>query len=123
MNDEIVGVAVNKNSMMHGAISNLNVQMFYGFDDVDGFGGANIDVDGIHATADYRHALIETTFASAHHSGAADIDAYYAALSATQFFGPVSLAGLILAKWEDAGSRGDGQVYVGGSNFSRGPSE
>ncbi|MBT4867622.1 MAG: hypothetical protein HON53_21180 [Planctomycetaceae bacterium] len=122
MNDDIIGIAVNKNSIMPGRLSNLNVQLFYGFDDVDGFGGANLDVAGIHTTADYRHALIESTFASAHNSGGADLDAYYAALSATKFFGPYSLAGRVLSKWEDAGSRGDGQLYVLESNLNRVPS-
>jgi hypothetical protein len=119
MNDDIIGVAINKNTLMPGPVSNLNVQVFYGFDDVDGFEGANLDVAGVHLTADYRLALLEATFASAHNSGSDDLDAYYAAFSATQFFGPLTIAGRLLSKWEDAGRRGDGQLYVLESNLHR----
>lgn len=119
MNDDIVGIAVNKNTLLIAPLSNLNVQVFYGLDDVDGFLGANLDVAGVHLTADYRHALLEATYVSAHNSGRDDLDAHYAAFSATQFFGPMTLAGRVLTKWDDSGSRGDGQLYVLESNLHR----
>ncbi len=119
MNDDIIGFAVNKNTLLIDPLSNLNVQLFYGFDDVDGFQGAHVDVAGLHATADYQNSLLEATYASAHNTRESDLDAHYTAFSATRFFGPLALAGRVLLKWEDVGSRGDGQLYVLESNLHR----
>jgi hypothetical protein len=119
MNDDVLGVAVNKNTILVSPLSNLNVQTFYAFDNVDAFEGTSADVYGVNATADYHHALIEATYAYLHNSRDSRRDANYAAASVTQFFGPVTLTGRTLFKWNDDAGRGDGQLYVVESNLTR----
>lgn len=120
MNDDVLGVAVNKNTILIPPFSNLNIQVFAALDDVDAVDGASSsELYGMHWTADYRHALLEATVAYLLHTQGSDRDAGYTAFSATQFFGPWSLAGRVLGKWNDEGGTGDGQLYVFESNFVR----
>jgi len=93
--------------------------LFYAFDDVDvDFG--NTETAGVHLLGDYRHALIEATYAHLFDGGyATDRSADYTALSITNFFGPLSVAGRVLAKFGDDGGRGDGQLYVLETNHTR----
>ncbi len=119
INDDITGIAINKNTILWDPLSNLNLQAFYGFDDVDAFAGVASDVAGINATADYRHVFIEATYAHLQHSRDSGRNADYVAGSVTNFFGPLSLAGRALAKFGDESGRGDGQLYVLESNYTR----
>lgn len=122
INDEITGVVLAKNTFTSTPLSNLNTQVFYALDDVDvSFG--NTELAGVHFLSDYRHALIEATYAHVFDSNRADRAADYAALSVTQFFGPLTLAGRVMFKEGDAGGIGDGQLYVLESNFTRTPSD
>ncbi|MBI3463954.1 MAG: hypothetical protein HY000_12985 [Planctomycetes bacterium] len=119
INDDIVGVAVNKNTILVPPLSNLNAQVFYAFDDVDSTHTPSPELFGANLIADYRNAFIEFTYARLHESGDSELDADYAAASATQFFGPVTVAGRALFKWADAAAHGDGQLFVLETNWTR----
>ena len=93
INDEVTGVIVNKNTLLIPPLSNLNIQGFYFFDDVDTATPHSTELVGMHASADWRNAFIEGTVAYVSHSDDASFDSRYAAVSATKFFGPVTLAG------------------------------
>lgn len=119
INDEVTGVIINKNTLLIAPFSNLNIQGFYFFDDVDTATPRTSDLIGMHASADWRSTYIETTFAYVSHPDNAAYDARYAAVSATNFFGPVSLAGRALVKDGDAAGLGDGALFVVESNLTR----
>ena len=119
MNDDIVGIAVNKNTILIPPLSNLNVQMFFAFDDVDSTEAPSPDLFGTNLVADYRRALIELTYARLHEAGDSGLDSHYAAAGVTKFLGPLALAGRALFKWGDDAGNGDGQLYVMESNWTR----
>ena len=119
LNDDILGVAISKNSIYLPPLSNLNLQAYYAFDDVDAFVGSSADVVGMNLFADWRAVFVEASLAYVAHGHLASRDATYAAISATKFFGPLSLAGRGLFKWGDEGGRGDGQLVVLESNYTR----
>ena len=119
MNDDILGVVVNKNTIISTPLSNLNVQTFFGIDDVDNDIAPSPSVYGVHLSGDYRRAFLEATYAALDEGANDDLDAYYAALSATQFFGVVSLTGRTFFKWGDDAGTGDGQLYVVETNWKR----
>lgn len=120
MNDEIIGFVLAKNTFTSTPLSNINVQLFGALDDVDvDFG--NTESAGIHFLGDYRHVLIEATYAHVFDSGGRNRTADYAALSVTKLFGPLTLAGRVMLKEGDQGGPGDGQLYVLESNYTRTP--
>lgn len=119
INDEITGIAINKNTILVGPLSNVNVQVFYAPDDVDAFAGSSADLLGASVTTDFRRAFIETNYAYVANKHDHSRDANYAAIAGTQFFGPFSLAARALFKWGDSGGRGGGQLYVLESNYTR----
>jgi len=118
MNDEAIGVAVNKNTIRLGTLSNLNVQVFYFFDDIENSQPTS-DVVGTNVSADYRHVFFELTAAHLNRSSRWQSDVNYAAVGATKFLGPVSLAGRVMAKWGDRHGTGDGYLFVIESNWTR----
>ncbi|MGZ0166092.1 MAG: hypothetical protein ACKVII_19395 [Planctomycetales bacterium] len=119
INDEVTGVIVNKNTLLIPPLSNLNIQGFYFFDDVDTATPRSTELVGMHASADWRNAFIEATVAYVSHSDDASFDSRYAAVSATKFFGPVTLAGRALFKGGDEAGTGDGALFVVESNLTR----
>ncbi|QDU37221.1 hypothetical protein Mal4_15310 [Maioricimonas rarisocia] len=122
MNDEVTGIAIGKNTITSTPLSNLNVQLLYALDDVDTASG-DADLLLLHVTGDYRHAFIEATYGRVWSDQSSDRDADYAALSVTQFFGTLTLAGRVMFKDGDAAGTGDGQLYVLESNLTRLPPE
>ena len=118
MNDEILGVAINKNTILIPPFSNLNVQAYFAADDVDNQQTPSPHVFGINLTADFRRALIEVNYADLHDSPDS-ARARYAAGSVTQFFGAWTLAGRVLSKWANEAVGNDAQLYVFESNFTR----
>jgi len=120
MNDEVTGVALGKNTILATPLSNLNIQLLYAFDEVDAPTG-NSDLLVVNLTGDYRHAFIEATYGRAWSHAASDRDTDWAALSVTQFFGTLTLAGRIMFKDGDSAGSGDGQLYVLESNLTRLP--
>ena len=119
INDDVTGVAVNKNTILLSPFSNINVQGFYLIDDVDAIDGASSEFAGTHLTADYRHALFEATYAYLDHTRGSGRDAHYAAFSGTQFFGTLTLAARTLWKWGDDVGRGNGRLHVLESSYHR----
>ncbi|MEN1680925.1 MAG: hypothetical protein AAGJ46_15155 [Planctomycetota bacterium] len=120
INDEVAGVILGQNNLLLPGASNLNARFYWLFDDInslDGFGegigndGLTSNVLGADAAIDFRHAFIELTYAFRDHSRSRSGDAHYLAASATQFFGPATLTGRVLAKVAGAADR-DGQLYV-----------
>lgn len=118
MNDEIIGVALSKNTIYLGKLSNLNVQLIYGANDVDAFNNADGALYAAHASADYRGAFYEATYAYVNHDFDSQRDSHYAAFSGTKFLGPTSLTGRALFKWGDEGGRGSGQLLTLEANRS-----
>lgn len=121
MNDEVTGVLLGKNNLLIAPFSNINVQTFYLFDDVDSFSNRPTDVVGTEVTADYRLAFLEATYIHAFDSRDSGFDADYFAFSATQFFGPLTVAGRAMFKTGDQAGLGDGQLYVVESSHTRKP--
>jgi hypothetical protein len=119
VNDEMTGVILTKNTLIIPPLSNLNVQGFYFFDDVNTATPASTDLVGVHAQADWRHVFIEGTLAYVSHASDNRFDSRYGALSVTKFFGPLSLAGRALFKGGDDAGRGGGSLFVVESNFTR----
>lgn len=119
MNDEVIGVAVNKNTLFVGDLSNLNVQLFYAFNDVDTFENADGELFGVHLSADRNRTFYEATYARVDHAFDTSRRTHYGAVSRTQLVGSLTLAGRALFKWGDEGGRGDGQLYVLESNLGR----
>lgn len=118
INDDVTGLIVSKNTILLPPFSNMNVQAFYLLDDVDALPGVTADLFGTHASADLMRVFWEATYAYVS-PNAVGRDANYAAASGTKFFGPLSLAGRALFKWGDGGGRGDGQLFVLESNYTR----
>ena len=112
MNTDLLGVAVNKNTIFLGDLSNLNVQVFAAREDVAAYTDAVAGVYGVHLTADRRHAFCEATYAYVTHERDSSRNQHFAAFSRTQFYGPWTLAVRALFKWGDEGGRGDGQLVV-----------
>ena len=119
MNDEILGVVVNKNTIYFGDLSNLNIQLIYGANDVDTLANSNGAMYGVHASADYRGSFYEATYAFVDESFGSARDSHFGAFSGTRFFGPTSLSARALFKWGDEGGRGSGQLFTLESNRSQ----
>jgi hypothetical protein len=112
MNDEFVGVILNKNSIYFGSLSNLNLQWFYGFNEVDAFTDGGTQMFGIHAAADHRGVFYEATYAFARHAFDSTRDSHFAALSRTKMYGRNNIAARTLFKWGDESGRGSGQLFT-----------
>lgn len=119
MNDEVTGILIGKNTLIIPPFSNINLQTFYLFDDVDAFSPGSTDILGAHLLADYRLALLEATYIHTFDRHIGDRDADFFAFSGTQFFGPLTLAGRAMFKAGDRDGRGDGQLYVAESSLTR----
>ncbi|MCA9121688.1 MAG: hypothetical protein H6822_36155 [Planctomycetaceae bacterium] len=116
MNDEILGVVLAKNTIYLGPLSNLNVQLIYGANDVDAYPNADGTLYGVHAQADHRGNFYEATYAYVAHDFDASRDSHFTALSGTTFLGPFSLTGRALLKYGDQGGLGSGQLFTVESN-------
>ncbi|QDU95755.1 hypothetical protein [Lignipirellula cremea] len=119
INDEFVGVVLNKNNIELGGLSNLNLQFFYAFQDVSAYSDADSQLYGVHATADYRNQLYEATYAFVQHEFNSRRDSHYLGLSRTQFIGNYTVAGRLLGKLGDQDGRGDGVLGVIETNTNR----
>lgn len=108
MSDDILGGAVSKNTIYWRKTSNMNIQAFIGAD-VDRPTGANNTVYGTHVSIDHRHAFYEATYAFLDSNNTPD--AHYLALSRTQFYGPYTLAGRVMARL-DGNNQTSGELFV-----------
>ncbi len=118
MNDEILGVALGKNTILLGGLSNLNVQFLYAVNDVDNAAGDH-RLYGVNATIDHRRTFYELSYLLLQHQVDPGRDARYAAISATKIYGPLAVAARGLFKWGDPVGSGDGQLFVLESNYTR----
>ncbi|REK21760.1 MAG: hypothetical protein DWQ42_18955 [Planctomycetota bacterium] len=112
INDDVLGLAINKNTIYLGTLSNLNVQAVIALDDVEAFSDGSANLYLLNATADYRHAFIESTYAYVQHGRFRGRDAQYAAISVTKFFGPHNVAGRALFRMAPDASGGSGELVV-----------
>ncbi len=119
ISDDILGVAINKNTIYAGELSNLNIQTFWAFNDVDRFVASDSRLYGVHVSADHRRTFYEATYAFVEHDTNSSRDAHYTALSRTSHYGPMTVALRALLKFGDRGGIGDGQLYVAESNWVR----
>lgn len=119
LNDDITGVILSKNNIYLGQLSNLNLQFFTAFDDVDAYEENTGNLYGVHATADYRRVLAEFTYAWVEHPFDSQRSAHYMAASATILSGPRTLAARIFGKFGDSSGRGSGGLFVLESNWTR----
>lgn len=119
INTDLLGVAINKNTLFVGDLSNVNVQLFAAREDVAAFPDAVAGVYGTHASADYRHSFFELTYAFVQNTRDSRRNEHFAALSGTHLWGPWTFALRKLFKWGDEGGRGAGQLLVFESNHTR----
>ncbi len=117
MNDEILGFVLSKNNLYLGGLSNLNIQLWAGVDDVDTYPNTQSEAYGINAFADYRRVFYEMTYAFVNSSQ--DRDTHYAGFSGTKFYGPLTLASRALFKFGDQGGTGSAQLFTLESNVAR----
>jgi len=119
MNDNILGFAVNKNNIFLGPLSNINAQVFAGFDDVDAFPDSGARVFVANASIDYRRRFYELTYALLCNKHDASRDAHYLAISRTSWHGMLSVAGRAMFRFCSDGLSGGGQLFVLESNYTR----
>lgn len=119
MNDNILGFAVNKNNIYLGPLSNINLQLFAGFDDVDAFPNSGARVFGVNATIDYQRRFYELTYAFLCNKFDASMDSHFLALSRTSLHGMLSVAGRAMFRFCGDGGLGGGQLFVLESNYTR----
>jgi hypothetical protein len=119
MNDEIQGVVLSKNTWFIGPLSNLNAQVFYGFNDVDTFPNEEAQLGGIHLSVDIERIFYEATYAHVAHETDSLRDSHFAALSRTSLHGPLTMTARVMSKWGDQGGAGSGQLYVLENNYVR----
>jgi hypothetical protein len=119
MNDDILGVVCNKNTLYLGGLSNLNVQLLYAPDDVDAFTNGGAQLCCVNVTADWRRVLWEFSYASLWHKNDPTRNSHFAALAVTKHLGTTTLTGRALFKMGDAGGRGAGQLFVIETNHTR----
>ncbi|MCA9068411.1 MAG: hypothetical protein KDA84_05790 [Planctomycetaceae bacterium] len=118
VNDELVGAVINKNTLLIPPLSNMNVQMFYGYDDGEALEIPEANLAGMHVSADYRHLFFELTLAGSFSENTSR-QAAYTALSVTRLWGPYTFAGRALGRWADNGPNQRGGLFVLEGNRSR----
>ncbi|MEO2009285.1 MAG: hypothetical protein ABGX22_11470 [Pirellulaceae bacterium] len=112
MNDEIVGVVLSKNTIYLGPLNNLNMRLFYGFNEVDAFDGAGAQLIGLHASADHRGVFYESTYAFASHDSDSGRNSHFAAISRTKLYGRNNISARAFLKWGDQSGRGGGELFT-----------
>lgn len=117
LNDDILGVVLSRNNLRFRDASNVNLQLFAGFHDVDTFPDIDTNIYGVHASVDYKRQLYEATYAFA--NSAFDREAHYAGFSGTRFFGPRTIAARALFKFGDESGTGSGQLITLETNRTR----
>ncbi len=119
INDDILGFVISKNTLYMKAWSNVNVQVFGAYDEVDAFPDGQAQLYGGHVSADRNRVFYEATYAFLRRRFDSGRNTHYAALSRTQLFGPTTLAGRALFKYGDRAGSGSGQLFVLESNRTR----
>lgn len=118
MNDEILGLAVNKNTIFLGNTSNINVQGIYAASDVDNVADANSAMYGTNISIDYKRVFYEASYLYVNTPDAPGRDQHFAAISRTQFHGKFNYAGRALFKFGDEAGTGSGELFVLETNYT-----
>ncbi|UUO05171.1 hypothetical protein M4951_17505 [Blastopirellula sp. J2-11] len=119
MNDEMLGVVVNKNTIYLGNISNINVQGIYAATDVRNTADPDSGLYGVNIQADYDRVFHVFSALAVNTPDAPGRDQQFLAYSRTKFYGPVTIAGRALFKFGDEAGIGSGQLFVLESNLTR----
>lgn len=119
MNDEMLGVVVNKNTILLGNISNINVQGIYAATDVNNTADPDSGLFGVNVSADYNRVFHEFSALSLNAPDAPGRNQQFLAYSRTKFYGPVTLTGRAMFKFGDEAGIGAGQLFVLESNLTR----
>lgn len=112
LNDEMLAVVANKNTIIFDEVSNLNLQAVYGFGDVSIFNPQDPRLYAVHASVDHRRVFYEATYAFVEDRADRSRDTHYGAVSRTAFYGPYTLAARALFKHGDRGGLGSGELFV-----------
>ena len=116
MNDDILGAAINKNTLFIGPFSNVNVQAFVGVNDVDAYVGDENQVYGLHTSIDHLKTFYEITYA--YLASEQDRGTHYLGLSRTKHFGQMTVAGRGFAKLGDRGGSGSSHLVTLEMNYA-----
>ena len=119
INDEFHAVAINKNNINVWNLSNLNVQVYHAFNDVDAFDNGDGNLSVLNLFIDYRRVFYESSYAYLTHDFDSSRDTHYFALSRTQLIGNYTVAGRALFKHGDSGGTGSGQLFTLEGNMTR----
>jgi hypothetical protein len=119
MSDDIIGVVASKNTNFISNLSNVNIQWFYGANDVDAFPTSEAQLSGVHISADNHRDFYELTYAFVDHDQDPTRNSHYAAVSRTASWGPTTVATRAMFLWGDEGGTGDAQLFVLESNRTR----
>ncbi len=108
---EFLGIAMSKNNIYCGRLSNLNIQAIYSLNDLDAYDDADGRLYAAHANVDCR-GYHELTTAFVEHPIDDARHRYYAAYSRTIQRGRCVLAARAMFKFGDSSGSGPGELYV-----------
>lgn len=116
INDDVLGVAINKNTLFVGPLSNVNLQALLLFEDVNTYSDSDSRMYGLNAFVDHQRAFYELSYAFVDNDARADLDLHYIAMSRTALYGPWNLAVRGLYKFGSRQAGGNAQLLVLESN-------
>jgi hypothetical protein len=120
ISDDIVGVMISKNDLIHEPFSKILIQVFGAFDEVDAFANEqHVRIFGTHWFADWQSRNLEATYVRMMDDSDPSRNQDYYALSVTQLWGVWNFAGRVLLQMGDDGRDGSGQLYVWEANWTR----
>ncbi|PQO30452.1 hypothetical protein DTL21_24165 [Bremerella cremea] len=119
MNDEVLGLALSKNTIFVGNTSNLNVQGIYAPSDVDNVADANSRMYGISGFLDYQRVFYETSYLFIETPDAPGRNQHFYAIARTALYGQLTCTGRALFKFGDNAGSGGGELYVLETNYTQ----
>ncbi|MGY8768008.1 MAG: hypothetical protein ACKVH8_06170 [Pirellulales bacterium] len=119
MNDEIIGAAINKNTLFWGRLSNLNIQAIVAPGDIDNTASDDATIYGLHATADYARSLYELSYFYVDIDDLPGRDQHFIGFSKTKLRGSRTSACRALFKLGDEQGIGSGQLFVYENNWMK----
>ena len=119
MNDEVLGLAVSKNTLFVGDTSNVNVQAIYAPSDVNNVADDNSRLYGVSAFVDYKKVFYETSYLFVETPDAPGRNQHFYAIGRTALYGQLTCTGRALFKIGDDAGTGSGELYVFESNYTQ----
>ncbi|WP_147274149.1 hypothetical protein [Bremerella cremea] len=119
MNDEVLGLALSKNTLFIGNTSNVNIQGIYAPSDVDNVADANSRMYGISAFVDYKKIFYETSYLFIETPDAPGRNQHFYAIARTALYGQLTCTGRALFKFGDEAGTGGGELYVLETNYTQ----